>query len=372
MRFPQPLLCKLNQEDAWHWEAAGLSGECVSKCPQRVSIPIDSVLVCFSQTFRFPIYPHSGRSSGRTKTHRAIRQKAFEELVSYAFWHQHCSKPQEPTRAEWRTHGPRLVWLKVLRRPDKHAWFSCGGTLNWDRDGLGFQEQNQQNMADCKDCILSPPPIKFSNLQNVECLLWSTNCSRQYVHRTPKWGCETPKHAEKKMHHGFLTQIFELRWEILERQYFVTFCDEQVTFSKVLWVTSNQGHLIRHVAVRFSLMIIPFELRLVVQGFQVYNLSELFRGRLGCWVHSLCFSAELCLFLSLAARLWDFFQLRKWMRCCQMSPTESFKVLPGCSTVATCSSDELLRMYLKMHSEGEFCEEVEWIEDRRRYVIMSS
>ena len=54
-----------------------------------------------------------------------------------------------------------------------------------------------------------------------------------------------------------------------------------------------------------------------------------------------------------------------------MFPTESFKILPGCSTVATCSSDELLRMYLKMHSEGEFCEEVEWIEDRRRYVIMS-
>ena len=67
-----------------------------------------------------------------------------------------------------------------------------------------------------------------------------------------------------------------------------------------------------------------------------------------------------------------FFSTAKMMRCCQMFPTESFKILPGCSTVATCSSDELLRMYLKMHSEGEFCEEVEWIEDRRRYVIMSS
>lgn len=221
MRFPQPLLCKLNQEDAWHWEAAGLSGECVSKCPQRVSIPIDSVLVCFTQTFRFPIYPHSGRSSGRTKTHRAIRQKAFEELVSYAFWHQHCSKPQEPTRAEWRTHGPRLVWLKVPRRPDKHAWFSCGGTLNWDRDGLGFQEQNQQNMADCKDCVLSPSPIKFSNLQNVECLLWSTNCSRLLYMFTELqmgvWNSQAcrEKNASRLSHSNFWAKMGDPREAIL-------------------------------------------------------------------------------------------------------------------------------------------------------------
>jgi len=54
----------------------------------------------------------------------------------------------KPTRWNWRTHGTQIgLTMKVAAKQ--------AGLILLRNFGLGFQEQNQQNMADCKESPFS-------------------------------------------------------------------------------------------------------------------------------------------------------------------------------------------------------------------------